>query len=198
MWNPDPFTTNSQEEDDDSWEVKAFAKDTGNVMGATWPPRSYTCTFCTREFRSAQALGGHMNVHRHDRARFHQSHPNLKIPNLSSSGTLLIPTQECVANGGLCLYYSLPNNPNAILNHSSLNKVKGNNFYLLFISPHHNNDDFMNFSAVVAPHSFNSSLIEASTSTNHENNQKFIVDNKRKKTDSSIEGIDLELRLGCK
>ncbi|CAM0903095.1 unnamed protein product [Alopecurus aequalis] len=37
--------------------------------GASWPPRSYTCAFCRREFRSAQALGGHMNVHRRDRAK---------------------------------------------------------------------------------------------------------------------------------
>ncbi|KAI5649418.1 hypothetical protein M9H77_35423 [Catharanthus roseus] len=38
----------------------------------SWPPRSYTCSFCKREFRSAQALGGHMNVHRRDRARLRQ------------------------------------------------------------------------------------------------------------------------------
>ncbi|KAF2313946.1 hypothetical protein GH714_020777 [Hevea brasiliensis] len=31
--------------------------------------------FCKREFRSAQALGGHMNVHRRDRARLRQSPP---------------------------------------------------------------------------------------------------------------------------
>ncbi|XP_021281233.1 transcriptional regulator SUPERMAN-like [Herrania umbratica] len=37
--------------------------------GLTWPPKHYTCSFCKREFRSAQALGGHMNVHRKDRAR---------------------------------------------------------------------------------------------------------------------------------
>ncbi|CAL5018300.1 unnamed protein product [Urochloa decumbens] len=33
---------------------------------------SYTCGYCRREFRSAQALGGHMNVHRRDRARLRQ------------------------------------------------------------------------------------------------------------------------------
>lgn len=43
--------------------------------GLSWPPRSYSCTFCKREFRSAQALGGHMNVHRRDRARLRQSSP---------------------------------------------------------------------------------------------------------------------------
>ncbi|KAF7106952.1 hypothetical protein CFC21_107654 [Triticum aestivum] len=40
-----------------------------------WPPRSYTCSFCKREFRSAQALGGHMNVHRRDRARLRHGSP---------------------------------------------------------------------------------------------------------------------------
>ncbi|KAF9606142.1 hypothetical protein IFM89_023195 [Coptis chinensis] len=43
--------------------------------GFSWPPRSYVCSFCKREFRSAQALGGHMNVHRRDRARLRQSPP---------------------------------------------------------------------------------------------------------------------------
>ncbi|XP_059669798.1 zinc finger protein 10-like [Cornus florida] len=60
----------------DSWEEKAFAEDAaGPLGGCIWPPRSYTCSFCRREFRSAQALGGHMNVHRRDRARLKQS-PN--------------------------------------------------------------------------------------------------------------------------
>uniref|UniRef100_A0A0E0CDP6 C2H2-type domain-containing protein n=1 Tax=Oryza meridionalis TaxID=40149 RepID=A0A0E0CDP6_9ORYZ len=36
--------------------------------------RSYPCGFCRREFRSAQALGGHMNVHRRDRARLRLTH----------------------------------------------------------------------------------------------------------------------------
>lgn len=40
-----------------------------------WPPRSYPCSFCRREFRSAQALGGHMNVHRRDRARLTHGSP---------------------------------------------------------------------------------------------------------------------------
>ncbi|XP_030529014.1 zinc finger protein 10-like [Rhodamnia argentea] len=59
---------------DDSWEEQAFAEDAaGSLGGCIWPPRSYSCSFCRREFRSAQALGGHMNVHRRDRARLKQS-----------------------------------------------------------------------------------------------------------------------------
>ena len=57
-----------------SWEERAFAEDAARILGgSTWPPRSYSCTFCKREFRSAQALGGHMNVHRRDRARLKQN-----------------------------------------------------------------------------------------------------------------------------
>lgn len=59
---------------DPSWEEKAFAEDSAGLLGGcVWPPRSYSCSFCRREFRSAQALGGHMNVHRRDRARLKQS-----------------------------------------------------------------------------------------------------------------------------
>ncbi|GLU08126.1 hypothetical protein SLE2022_250510 [Rubroshorea leprosula] len=67
--------------------------------GFSWPPRSYTCSFCRREFRSAQALGGHMNVHRRDRVRLRQllskdgKHPDPK-PNFSSS-SLVSHTYSC-------------------------------------------------------------------------------------------------------
>lgn len=57
-----------------SWEEQAFVEDSrGPLGGFIWPPRSYTCSFCRREFRSAQALGGHMNVHRRERAKLKQS-----------------------------------------------------------------------------------------------------------------------------
>lgn len=47
----------------------------------TWSPddqdllhagRSYSCSFCKRGFSNAQALGGHMNIHRKDRARLRE------------------------------------------------------------------------------------------------------------------------------
>ncbi|KAL0736488.1 hypothetical protein Bca4012_012698 [Brassica carinata] len=63
-------------------EDRAFAavEEYGGGGGCMWPLRSYSCSFCGREFKSAQALGGHMNVHRRDRAR-------LKQQSLSSSST---------------------------------------------------------------------------------------------------------------
>ncbi|KAJ8754319.1 hypothetical protein K2173_002770 [Erythroxylum novogranatense] len=121
MWSP----TQTQE-DDESWEVRAFAEDTGNVMGTTWPPRSYTCTFCRREFRSAQALGGHMNVHRRDRARLHQSQvPSSVNPNSSSTSTsaspFTIPTQEFYTSAGLSLLCQFPYNQGRVMPSANMN-----------------------------------------------------------------------------
>ncbi|OAY55615.1 transcriptional regulator SUPERMAN [Manihot esculenta] len=56
-----------------SWNYNNQSCGEDYLSGFSWPPRSYTCSFCKREFRSAQALGGHMNVHRRDRARLRQS-----------------------------------------------------------------------------------------------------------------------------
>ncbi|EPS69858.1 hypothetical protein M569_04905 [Genlisea aurea] len=36
----------------------------------------FMCNFCNRGFSNAQALGGHMNVHRRDRARLKESEEN--------------------------------------------------------------------------------------------------------------------------
>ncbi|KAL2486448.1 C2H2 and C2HC zinc fingers superfamily protein [Abeliophyllum distichum] len=35
--------------------------------------KSYECTFCKKGFSNAQALGGHMNIHRKDKAKMKQS-----------------------------------------------------------------------------------------------------------------------------
>ncbi|KAG1362056.1 zinc finger protein KNUCKLES-like [Cocos nucifera] len=112
MWNIWPGRRPA-DQDDDSWEVRAFAEDTSSAMGTTWPPRSYTCSFCRREFRSAQALGGHMNVHRRDRARLRQYSPQRSDPSPSATPSPAIifppPIPEFVANSGYCLLYPIPN-----------------------------------------------------------------------------------------
>ncbi|XP_004507179.1 transcriptional regulator TAC1-like [Cicer arietinum] len=64
--------------------------------------RSYECNFCKRGFSNAQALGGHMNIHRKDKAKLKQQFSNqtqpsnleanfvveeklVKLPNLNSN-----------------------------------------------------------------------------------------------------------------
>ncbi|XP_057957165.1 transcriptional regulator SUPERMAN-like [Malania oleifera] len=82
----------------DPWDCSSagctYGADT--IGGFSWPPRSYTCTFCKKEFRSAQALGGHMNVHRRERARLRQSPPR-DIPNLNLD---LNPESDHYSNNG--------------------------------------------------------------------------------------------------
>lgn len=72
----------------ESWNCRSSGSHDANEdgKGGFSSPRSYTCSFCKREFRSAQALGGHMNVHRRDRARLRWSplrHDQDNVPNLN-------------------------------------------------------------------------------------------------------------------
>lgn len=194
MWNPNPSPRQpgSSDEDDYLWEVRAFAEDTGNIMGTTWPPRSYTCTFCQREFRSAQALGGHMNVHRRDRARLHQTQCSpaggpcsfSTTSNTTMSPPLINPNRDFVAQGGLCLIYQLPN-PDGTLSTGTINSNAGldspSPSTLLSISacrPNSSNDSF---------HS------EVENLSSNEGNEMKNSNNMCK--GPSVE-LDLELRLG--
>ncbi|XP_030533860.1 transcriptional regulator TAC1-like [Rhodamnia argentea] len=59
-----PCSESSSEEND---PIEQPPKEEGSVK------RSYECTFCKRGFTNAQALGGHMNIHRKDRAKGKQA-----------------------------------------------------------------------------------------------------------------------------
>ncbi|KAF5476108.1 hypothetical protein F2P56_007847 [Juglans regia] len=49
--------------------------------------RSYICGFCEKGFSNAQALGGHMNIHRKDRARLKQAEDENSPPmDITTSG----------------------------------------------------------------------------------------------------------------
>ncbi|XP_065859145.1 transcriptional regulator SUPERMAN-like [Euphorbia lathyris] len=63
--------TNSSDESDRQEQVK----DTAATATRAAAKRSYECTFCKRGFTNAQALGGHMNIHRKDRAKAKQVTP---------------------------------------------------------------------------------------------------------------------------
>ncbi|XP_047329558.1 transcriptional regulator SUPERMAN [Impatiens glandulifera] len=182
----DDVIADHDDEEDPNWEVKAFEEDTNQAMGTTWPPRSYTCSFCRREFRSAQALGGHMNVHRRDRARLHQSHPYPPPPPLNSLPTvasptspLIIPPQDFMTNGGLCLVYSLPPNPNSIGTGAILPEKASHQTSRLFSDtlPHPQNNSISCINFPVVGYNYN---------PNHSSSS----------TQGATEEIDLELRLG--
>lgn len=71
----------------------------------TTQARTYECNFCKRGFSNAQALGGHMNIHRKDKAKLKQTSPTteahrsqqfLEIPKttLSPATNLIFPTRS--------------------------------------------------------------------------------------------------------
>ncbi|CAK9140665.1 unnamed protein product [Ilex paraguariensis] len=64
----------------DTWDSTNYSFERDRTYGFSWPQRNYKCSFCKKEFKSAQALGGHMNIHRRDRARLRQS-PSWDCPN---------------------------------------------------------------------------------------------------------------------
>lgn len=49
-------------------QTRSDEHDRMDSRGSTTVIRSYDCVFCQRGFTTAQALGGHMNIHRKDRA----------------------------------------------------------------------------------------------------------------------------------
>lgn len=49
--------------------------------------RSYECHFCKRGFTNAQALGGHMNIHRKHKAKLKESTPPSNTNPISSSSS---------------------------------------------------------------------------------------------------------------
>ena len=108
-----------------STDIQSYGVD--YVNGFSWPPKSYTCSFCKREFRSAQALGGHMNVHRRDRARLRQCHspprdgqylnlisnPNPKFSSSSSSSSTLLSSPSTRLTPFACSLPSFTTSPSS-------------------------------------------------------------------------------------
>ncbi|KAK4407197.1 Transcriptional regulator SUPERMAN [Sesamum angolense] len=75
----------------DSWDGTTLSFEKDRTYGFSWPQRNYRCSFCKKEFKSAQALGGHMNVHRRDRARMRLSPSwDSQIPTLTLTLTLTL------------------------------------------------------------------------------------------------------------
>ncbi|CAB78784.1 SUPERMAN like protein [Arabidopsis thaliana] len=176
MWNPNKIE--ELEDDDESWEVKAFEQDTkGNISGTTWPPRSYTCNFCRREFRSAQALGGHMNVHRRDRASS-RAHQGSTVAAAARSG-----------HGGMLLNSCAPPLPTTtLIIQSTASNIEGLSHFYQLQNPSGifgNSGDMVNLYVEVPPR-----LIEYSTGDDES------IGSMKEATGTSVDELDLELRLG--
>ncbi|XP_030511622.1 zinc finger protein JAGGED-like [Rhodamnia argentea] len=170
---------------------------TNDETGST--ARSYGCVFCKRGFTTAQALGGHMNIHRKDRAN--KSRPS---NNSGFSPILSISPDESYTPLRSFLptpsyppyYYGLPE-PSAVHNPMYLPALTWD----ARPDPHGRNyNDYNHFYVPSNPS-------EASTYDGEEwqwgrslqvGPSHVVDDNKGKRSRAGAEddGLDLELRLG--
>ncbi|KAK7373774.1 hypothetical protein VNO80_07194 [Phaseolus coccineus] len=68
-----PFTCQRKMEFNTQNYKKSEIRWSSDDQGGPGQVKSYSCSFCKRGFSNAQALGGHMNIHRRDRAKLKQS-----------------------------------------------------------------------------------------------------------------------------
>lgn len=80
--------SSSPEKSDPAVAATANDEQCSSPPQAQAQPRTYECNFCKRGFSNAQALGGHMNIHRKDKAKLKQTSP---IPESRSQQFLEIP-----------------------------------------------------------------------------------------------------------
>lgn len=73
---------------DQDQSSKPTTEDTDQINNEMGSGRSYECVFCKRGFTTAQALGGHMNIHRKDRVKNKPITPSKPEPFTNHSSTL--------------------------------------------------------------------------------------------------------------
>ncbi|KAL6989841.1 hypothetical protein U1Q18_015591 [Sarracenia purpurea var. burkii] len=73
--------------------------------------RSYECTFCKGGFSNAQALGGHMNMHRKDKAKSNKliSGPSVVSPKSGENSIVSVEPGPCYSAFGAQMYFPFSN-----------------------------------------------------------------------------------------
>lgn len=159
----------------------SFEKD--RTQGFLLPQRNYRCSFCKKEFKSAQALGGHMNVHRRDRARMNLS-PSPDRPNSN-------PNPSPVFSSSSSSPSSTARFSPYMTSHSSFNFFSSRAFIVdEKMGKNHNREALLQVE----------DLTGCTTRKNYRvwKTREFLrLDmNKNSLQDATVEGLDLELRLG--
>lgn len=155
--------------------------------------RSYECVFCKRGFTTAQALGGHMNIHRKDRGK---PRPTSSIPSAVSSRSV----DENYGN--LKSYLPIQSYPST--HYSTASHEVNVNYQISFPSSHawnpprpprtqHSDHEL----SVQNPLRMNLFEEDWQRSVGMQVNPRHVDDDREKTEDGSEEDeLDLELRLG--
>ncbi|GMI91912.1 zinc-finger protein 1, ARABIDOPSIS THALIANA ZINC-FINGER PROTEIN 1 [Hibiscus trionum] len=97
----------------DCFKVMDWSSDHDQNQGNETEPRVFSCNYCHRKYHSSQALGGHQNAHKRERALVKRGH---RIAGAAASS---YPNTHHHGHGG---YYSMASLP---LYGSNLNKPVG-------------------------------------------------------------------------
>lgn len=156
--------------------------------------RSYECVFCKRGFTTAQALGGHMNIHRKDRANNNKSVTKTNFIPPSSSKLVLDHHHD---NYGDLGFYSTIN-PNhlarsgyysssSVSSTTTTPEVDSLNYHQLYFPSHH--VQYSEMLCVENQRMFGQDWRGLSLYTNPLIKDKI-------ENNNEVDELDLELRLG--
>ncbi|CAK7327214.1 unnamed protein product [Dovyalis caffra] len=178
--------TSSEQNGDRQEQVKEDSSSNTTITAK----RSYECSFCKRGFTNAQALGGHMNIHRKDRTN------RTKGKKLVSSSSVSSKANEEIKDSR----YMIPNSSEPISYYPLLEAQRNSGLYFqqqgscprLPYSYKHGNLDFL------VPRNQSLSMNDElwGTSLSLQTGPANIQDNGGNRKVSDDDEIDLELRLG--
>ncbi|XP_076943778.1 uncharacterized protein LOC143614143 [Bidens hawaiensis] len=149
--------------------------------------RSYECVFCRRGFTTAQALGGHMNIHRKDRAKSRPSY----LSNNNMNSTKHDQDHSFYANYGFH-HPVFASYPQTYVSETPDNHQEGNVGYAEYFS-------CMSSSSQPVNYENNHEVIKRRTREfgwSHGENEYHGESKRRTREQSNEDELDLELRLG--
>ncbi|EXB55538.1 Transcriptional regulator TAC1 [Morus notabilis] len=183
----------SSEENDQTERVN-------EVSGAK---RSYECTYCKRGFTNAQALGGHMNIHRKDRAKTKQQavhntavsshsnyHQNEEI-SIAGSHHFSTTTTSVPFSSQFPAWYQPAHERNY---HQNMHFSPTSGYYSNYEGDHYNPFSSMASSTTTRNLNMNEELMGANLSLQIDTSD--LEDHRARRSVVLDDEVDLELRLG--
>lgn len=158
--------------------------------------RSYECIFCKRGFTTAQALGGHMNIHRKDRAK---SRPNF----LSNDNSSTQEDHSCYA--GPRFYQPIfTNYPQTYISTVPNNYQEGQVCYTTYIAastsntslPTNYENNHQDFHGVITSPSREEKMMSLSLQFGWSDGEEDKDSRTSIRYENKEDDLDLELRLG--
>ncbi|KAG8663020.1 hypothetical protein MANES_01G169100v8 [Manihot esculenta] len=148
--------------------------------------RSYDCTFCKRGFSNAQALGGHMNIHRKHKAKLKHPSPN-EVPQSPDIPKILDPS-----------FSPIPTSTTHLFMEPKSSQVASSNNWPWFLDKESDDASNTNKTHVGEIQQLSLFVDKPSRKDHHHQQQQLSCDQVHGSTGKGLSSseLDLELRLG--